>query len=71
MAINMRVRVRVKRLGNSALHVENVNACQQQFISWGNGALSATCRGGRWMLGGERVSSPKQLLRVAIRVITR
>lgn len=71
MAINLRARVLVMRLGNSALHVGNVSACQQQFISWGAGALPATYRGWRWTLGGERVSSPKQLLRFAIRVITR
>jgi len=76
-AVNLRARVRVRRLGSLAIHVQNVNAYHQRFKAWLQGFRGVASRylpnylGWRWALDGERVTSPEQLLRSAISVINR
>jgi len=76
-AINLRAGVRVRHLGNRAIHVQNVNAYHQRFKAWLLGFRGVASRylpnylGWRWALDGARVSSPEHLLRIAIRVINR
>ena len=75
--VNVRARVRVRRLGNLAIHVQNVNAYHQRFKSWLQRFRGVASRylpnylGWRWALDGERVTSPEQLLSIAISVINR
>ena len=76
-AVNLRAAVRVRRLGNLAIHVQNVNAYHERFKAWLLGFRGVASRylpnylGWRWALDGQRVISPEQLLSVAIRVINR
>jgi len=76
-AVNLRAGVRVRHLGNRAIHVQNVNAYHQRFKAWILGFRGVASRylpnylGWRWALDGGRVSSPEHLLRIAIRVINR
>jgi hypothetical protein len=57
--------------------VQNVNAYHQRFKAWLQGFRGVASRylpnylGWRWALDGERVTSPEQLLSVAISVINR
>lgn len=73
--VNLRAGVRARRLGGLAIHVQNVNAYHQRFKDWLRGFRGVASRylanylGWRWALDGERVSSPEQLLHIAIRVI--
>jgi transposase-like protein len=75
--VNVRARVRVRRLGNLAIHVQNVNAYHQRFKSWLQRFRGVASRylpnylGWRWALDGERITSPEQLLNIAISVINR
>ena len=75
--VNPRARARVRRLGNLAIHVQNVNAYCQRFKTWLQGFRGVAsrylpnCLGWRQALDGERVASPEQLLRIAISVINR
>jgi len=75
--VNVRARVRVRRLGNLAIHVQNVNAYHQRFKSWLQRFRGVASRylpnylGWRWALDGERITSPEQLLSIAISVINR
>jgi transposase-like protein len=75
--VNLRAGVRARRLGNLAIHVQNVNAYHQRFKTWLLGFRGVASRylpnylGWRWALDGERVTSPEQLLSVAISVINR
>jgi transposase-like protein len=75
--VNLRAGVRARRLGNLAIHVQNVNAYHQRFKTWLQGFRGVASRylpnylGWRWALDGERVTSPEQLLSVAISVINR
>ncbi|MBD8656212.1 IS1595 family transposase [Oxalobacteraceae sp. CFBP 13730] len=76
-AVNLHAGVRARRLGNLAIHVQNVNAYHQRFKAWLQGFHGVASRyllnylGWRWALDGERVTSPEQLLSVAIAVINR
>ena len=76
-AVNLRARVRVRRLGSLAIHVQNVNAYHQRFKAWLQGFRGVASRylpnylGWRWALDGERVMLPGQLLCIAISVINR
>ncbi|MEM8513297.1 transposase-like protein [Massilia sp. MP_M2] len=76
-AVNLRAGVRVRHLGNRAIHVQNVNAYHQRFKAWLLGFRRVASRylsnylGWRWALDGERISTPEQLLRTAVRVIYR
>jgi len=76
-AVNLRAGVRVRHLGNSAIHVQNVNAYHQRFKAWLLGFRGVASRylpnylGWRWALDGDRVSSPEHLFHIAIRVISR
>ena len=76
-AVNLRAAVRVRRLGNLAIHVQNVNAYHERFKAWLLGFRGVASRylpnylGWHWALDGQRVISPEQLLSVAIRVINR
>jgi len=69
--------VRVRHLGNSAIHVQNVNAYHQRFKAWLLGFRGVASRylpnylGWRWALDCDRVSSPVHLFHIAIRVISR
>jgi len=75
--VNLRAGVRARRLGNLAIHVQNVNAYHQRFKAWLRGFRGvASCYlpnylGWRWALDGERIFSPDQLLGIAISVINR
>ena len=75
--VNQRAGVRVSRLGNLAIHVQNVNAYHQRFKAWLQGFRGVASRylpnylGWRWALDGERIFSPEQLLSIAISVINR
>jgi len=75
--VNLRAGVRARRLGNLAIHVQNVSAYHQRFKTWLQGFRGVASRylpnylGWRWALDGERVTSPEQLLSVAISVINR
>jgi len=75
--VNLRAGMRVRRLGNLAIHVQNVNAYHQRFKTWLQGFRGVASRylpnylGWRWALDGERVTSPEQLLSIAISVINR
>jgi hypothetical protein len=75
--VNLRAGVRARRLGNLAIHVQNVNAYHQRFKTWLQGFRGVASRylpnylGWRWALDGERVTSPEQLLSIAISVINR
>jgi len=75
--VNLRAGVRAKRLGNLALHVQNVNAYHQRFKAWLQGFRGVASRyllnylGWRWALDGGRIILPEQLLRIAISVINR
>ena len=75
--VNLRARVRVRRLGNLAIQVQNVNAYHQRFKSWLQRFRGVASRylpnylGWRWALDGERIIFPKQLLSIAISVINR
>jgi transposase-like protein len=76
-AVNLRAGVRARRLGNLAIHVQNVNAYHQRFKAWLQGFRGVASRylpnylGWRWALDGERIISPEQLLSIAISVINR
>jgi transposase-like protein len=76
-AVNLRAGVRVRHLGNSAIHVQNVNAYHQRFKAWLLGFRGVASRylpnylGWRWALDCDRVSSPEHLFHIAIRVISR
>ena len=76
-AVNLRAGVRVRHLGNRAIHVQNVHAYHQRFKTWllrFHGVASCylpNYLGWRWALDGERVISPEHLLRIAVRVINR
>jgi hypothetical protein len=76
-AVNVRAGVRVRRMGSLAIHVQNVNAYQQRFKAWLQGFRGVASRylsnslGWRSALDGERVTSPEQLLSIAISVINR
>ena len=69
--------LRAKRLGNLAIHVQNVNAYHQRFKAWLQGFRGVASRyllnylGLRWALDGKRIILPEQLLRIAISVINR
>ena len=75
--VNLRAGVRARRLGNLAIHVQNVNAYHQRFKTWLQGFRGVASRylpnylGWRWALDGARILSPKQLLSIAISVINR
>ena len=75
--VNLRAGVRARRLGNLAIHVQNVNAYHQRFKTWLQGFRGVASRylpnylGWRWALDGERIFSPEQLLSIAISVINR
>ncbi|MEM8513866.1 transposase-like protein [Massilia sp. MP_M2] len=75
--VNLRAGVRVRRLGNLAIHVQNVNGYYQRFKAWLMCFRGVASRylpnylGWRWALDGGRVSSPKHLLRIAVGVINR
>jgi transposase-like protein len=75
--VNLRAGVRARRLGKLAIHVQNVNAYHQRFTTWLQGFRGVASRylpnylGWRWALDGERVTSPEQLLSIAISVINR
>ena len=75
--VNAHAGVRVRRLGNLAIHVQNVNAYHQRLKAWLQRFRGVASRyltnylGWRRALDGERVTSPKQLLRIAISVIKR
>ena len=75
--VNLRAGVRARRLGNLAIHVQNVNAYHQRFKAWLRGFRGVASRylpnylGWRWALDGERIIFPEQLLRIAISVINR
>jgi transposase-like protein len=75
--VNLRAGVRTRRLGNLAIHVQNVNAYHQRFKTWLQGFRGVASRylpnylGWRWALDGERIFSPEQLLSIAISVINR
>jgi len=75
--VNLRARVRARRLGSLAIHVQNVNAYHQRFKTWLQGFHGVASRylpnylGWRWALDGKRVTSPEQLLSIAITVINR
>ena len=75
--VNLRAGVRVRRLGNLAIHVQNVNGYHQRFKAWLMCFRGVASRylpnylGWRWALDGGRVSSPEQLLRIAVGVINR
>ena len=75
--VNLRAGVRARRLGNRAIHVQNVNAYHQRFKAWLRGFRGvASCYlpnylGWRWALDGERIFSADQLLGIAISVINR
>jgi len=75
--VNQRAGVRARRLGNLAIHVQNVNAYHQRFKAWLRGFRGvASCYlpnylGWRWALDGKRIFSPEQLLGIAISVINR
>jgi hypothetical protein len=60
----------VRRLGNSAIHVQNVNACQRRFISWGDGALPAHLPRLALDAGWQANKFARTIAKVAIRVIT-
>jgi hypothetical protein len=57
--------------------VQNVNAYHQRFKTWLQGFRGVASRylpnylGWRWALDGERITSPEQLLSIAISVINR
>jgi len=76
-AVNVRAGVRLRRLASLAIHVQNVNAYHQRFKAWLQGFHGVASRylpnylGWRWALDGERVTSPEQLLSIAITVINR
>ena len=76
-AVNLRAGVRVRHSGSRAIHVQNVNAYHQRFKDWLSGFRGVASRylpnylGWRWALDGGRVSSPEQLLTIAIGVINR
>jgi len=75
--VNVRAGVRARRLGNLAIHVQNVNAYHQRFKTWLQGFRGVASRylpnylGWRWALDGERIFSPKQLFSIAISIINR
>jgi transposase-like protein len=75
--VNLRAGVRARRLGNLAIHVQNVNAYHQRFKAWLQGFRGVASRylpnylGWRWALDGRRIDVPEQLLRIAIGVINR
>jgi transposase-like protein len=75
--VNLRAGVRARRLGNLAIHVQNVNAYHQRFKAWLRGFRGVASRylpnylGWRWALDGERIILPEQLFRIAISVINR
>jgi len=75
--VNLRAGVRARRLGNLAIHVQNVNAYHQRFKTWLQRFHGVASRyqpnylGWRWALDGERVASPEQLLSISISVINR
>jgi len=75
--VNLRAGVRARQLGNLAIHVQNVNAYHQRFKTWLQGFRGVASRylpnylGWRWALDGDRVTSPEQLLSIAISVINR
>jgi transposase-like protein len=75
--VNLRAGVRARRLGNLAIHVQNVNAYHQRFKTWLQRFRGVASRylpnylGWRWALDGERIIFPEQLLRIAISVINR
>ena len=75
--VNLRAGVRVRHGLAGAVHVQNVNAYHQRFKNWLLGFRGVASRylpnylGWRWALDGGRVSSPEQLISIAIRVINR
>ena len=75
--VNLRAGVRARRLGNLAIHVQNVNAYHQRFKVWLQRFRGVASRylpnylGWHWALEGERIILPGQLLRIAISVINR
>jgi len=75
--VNLRAGVRARRLGNLAIHVQNVNAYHQRFKTWLQGFRGVASRylpnylGWRWALDGQRIILPEQLFRIAISVINR
>ena len=75
--VNLRAGVRVRHGLAGAIHVQNVNAYHQRFKNWLLGFRGVASRylpnylGWRWALDGGRVSSPEQLISIAIRVINR
>ena len=75
--VKLRAGVHARRLGNLAIHVQNVNAYHQRFKTWLQGFRGVASRylpnylGWRWALDGERVTSPEQLLGIAVSVINR
>ena len=76
-AVNLRAGARVRRVGNSAIHVQNVNSYHQRFKTWLLGFRGVASRylpnylGWRWALDGGRINSPEQLMRIAIKLINR
>ena len=75
--VNLRAGVRVRHGVGCAFHVQNVNSYHQRFKAWLLGFRGVASRylpnylGWCWALDGRRISSPEQLLRVAIKVINR
>jgi hypothetical protein len=60
-AVNLHAGVRVRRLGNIAIDVQNVNAYPERFKAWLQGFRGVASRylpnylGWRWTLDGQRV----------------
>jgi transposase-like protein len=75
--VNLRAGIRVRRGLAGAIHVQNVNAYHARFKAWLLGFRGVASRylsnylGWRWALDGGRVTSPEQLMRIAISVINR
>jgi hypothetical protein len=75
--VNLRASVRVRRLGNLAIHVQNVDAYHQRLKAWLQRFRDVASRclpnylGWRRALDSDRATSPAQLLRIAISVINR
>ncbi|MGI5012466.1 MAG: IS1595 family transposase, partial [Janthinobacterium lividum] len=74
-AVNLSAGVRTRRSAAGAIHVQNVNAYHSRLRQWLSRFRGVASRylpnylGWRWALDGDRITSAKQLLRIAIRAI--